>query len=186
VTLLLIDAHAGSSWFDNGAEAPAAAASPAPRAEGEVVFYGEDEKAAWLALRGRATWMHCDPFHETAVAVLDAHRPLVLDLSACEYMDSTCLGTVHELVARGGVTLVGVTPVVRSLFEELSMGQVLAAIRDETHAAPQLYALGTDSGEAAVQKRILQAHEALSTLSERNREEFRDVVESLRGEQGPQ
>ena len=37
-----------------------------------------------------------------------------------------------------------------------------------------------------MQKRILQAHEALSALSERNREEFKEVVESLRGEQdGP-
>jgi hypothetical protein len=109
----------------------------------------------------------------------------VLDLSGCEYMDSTCLGTVHELVTRGGVTVVGVTPVVRSLFEELSMGQVLAAIREDAPAAPELYALGTASSQAAEQKRILQAHEALSTLSERNREEFRDVVDSLRSEQDP-
>ena len=34
-----------------------------------------------------------------------------------------------------------------------------------------------------MQKRILRAHEALSALSERNREEFKEVVESLRGEQ---
>ena len=99
-------------------------------------------------------------------------------------MDSTCLGTVHELVARGGVVLAGVTPAVRALFEELSMQQVLAAIREDIPAAPELYALGTGGDLAAVQKRILQAHEALSALSERNREEFKEVVESLRGEQG--
>lgn len=187
VTILLIDAHAGASWFDNGAELPAAAASGAPRPEGEVVvFYGETGHAAHLALRGRASWMHCDAFHETALAVLDGGRPLVLDLSGCEYMDSTCLGTVHELVARGGVVLAGVTPAVRALFEELSMQQVLGAIREDISAAPELYALGTGVEQAAMQKRILQAHEALSALSERNREEFKDVVESLRGEQdGP-
>ena len=128
--------------------------------------------------------MHCDAFHETALAVLDGGRPLVLDLSGCEYMDSTCLGTVHELVARGGVVLAGVTPAVRALFEELSMQQVLAAIRDDIPAAPELYALGTERGQAAVQKRILQAHEALSALSEHNREEFKEVVESLRSEAG--
>lgn len=186
VTILLIDAHAGASWFDNGAELPAAAASGAPRPEGEAVFYGETVHAAYLALRGRASWMHCDAFHETALAVLDGGRPLVLDFSGCEYMDSTCLGTVHELVARGGVVLAGVTPAVRALFEELSMQQVLAAISEDIPAAPELYALGTGGGQAVVQKRILQAHEALSALSERNREEFKDVVESLRGEQdGP-
>ena len=186
VTILLIDAHAGASWFDNGAELPAAAASGAPRPEGEVVFYGETLAAAYLALRGRASWMHCDAFHETALAVLDAGRPMVLELSGCEYMDSTCLGTVHELVARGGVVLAGVTPAVCALFEELSMQQVLAAIREDVPAAPELYALGTGGAQAVVQKRILHAHEALSALSERNREEFKDVVESLRGERDGQ
>jgi anti-anti-sigma regulatory factor len=183
VTILLIDAHAGASWFDNGAGMPEATASGAPRPESDVVFYGESDHAAHLALRGRATWLHCDAFHETALAVLDGGRPLVLDLSGCEYMDSTCLGTVHELVDRGGVVLTVVTPAVRALFEELSMAQVLASIREHGPAAPPLYALGTGDVRAAVQQRILQAHEALSALSERNREEFKEVVESLRGEQ---
>lgn len=181
VTILLIDAHAGSSWFDNGAPAPAAAAA-AVAPPGDVVSYGETESAAYLALRGRATWMHCDAFHETAQAVLDEGHALVLDLSGCDYLDSTFLGTVHELVARGGVLLAGVTPAVRALFEELSMEQVLAHIRDDVPATPELYALGTGCDPAAVRRRILHAHEALSGLSEHNREEFREVIESLRGE----
>jgi serine phosphatase RsbU (regulator of sigma subunit)/anti-anti-sigma regulatory factor len=183
MTILLIDAHAGPSWFDNGAELPAAAAPAAPPAEGPVVFFGEAGHAAHLALRGRATWMHCDVFHETALTVLDGGRSLVLELSGCEYMDSTCLGTVHELVARGGVMLSGVTPAVRALFEELSMQQVLSAIREDIPAAPELHALGKAGEQAGMHQRILQAHEALSGLSERNREAFKDVVESLRGEQ---
>jgi serine phosphatase RsbU (regulator of sigma subunit)/anti-anti-sigma regulatory factor len=183
VTILLIDAHAGASWFDNGAALPASETTAAPRAESEVVFYGESEQADWLALRGRASWLHCDAFHETALAVLERGDPLVLDLSRCDYMDSTCLGTVHELVARGGVSLAGVNGSVRALFEELSMQRVLAAIRADLPPAPELYALGSGGDQAAVQKRILQAHEALSTLSDRNREEFKDVVESLRGDQ---
>jgi serine phosphatase RsbU (regulator of sigma subunit)/anti-anti-sigma regulatory factor len=184
VTFLLIDAHAGVSRFDNGADAPAAAAAASPRPDEEVVFYGESEAAAHLALRGRATWLQCDVFHETALAVLDAGRPLVVDLSGCEYMDSTCLGTVHELVARGGVAVTSVRPEVRASFEELSMQQVLAAIREDVGPPPELFPLGAQPTESAVPKRVLQAHEALSALSDRNREEFRGVVESLRGEQG--
>jgi anti-anti-sigma regulatory factor len=186
VTILLIDAHAGASWFDNGAAVPSAAASAVAPPDGGVVFYGETENAAYLALRGRATWMHCDAFHETAQAVLDEGHKLVLDLSACEYLDSTFLGTVHELVARGGVVLAGVTPAVGALFEELSMDQVLACIRADVPAAPELYALSSGTDPAVVRKRILHAHEALLGLSERNCEEFREVVESLRGEKdGP-
>jgi serine phosphatase RsbU (regulator of sigma subunit)/anti-anti-sigma regulatory factor len=181
VTILLIDAHAGISWFDNGvATASKAAASTATRADGAGVYYGESEQAAYLALRGRATWTQCDAFHETACAVLDQGQPLVIELSGCEYLDSTFLGTVHELVGRGRVTLVGVRPAVRALFEELSMDQVLAHIPDDVPAAPEFYALGTASDPAAARKRILRAHEALSALSERNHEEFRDVIQSLR------
>ena len=183
VTLLLIDAHAGPSWFDNGAASPTLAGLGAARPGGEVVFYGETEDAVHLALRGRATWMHCDAFYETARAVLEEGRPLVLDLSGCDYLDSTCLGTVHELVGRGRVVLAGVTPVVRALFEELSMDRVLAGIREDVPAVPELYALSTRHDDAAAwRQRILRAHEALSGLSEHNREEFRGVVESLRGE----
>jgi serine phosphatase RsbU (regulator of sigma subunit)/anti-anti-sigma regulatory factor len=184
VTMLLIDAHAGISWFDNGASVPGAAASATPRSEGAGVFYGETEHAAYLALRGRATWTQCDAFHETAQAVLDEGRALVLDLSGCEYLDSTFLGTVHELVGRGRVTLVGVRPAVRALFEELSMEQVLAHIPEDVPASPEFYALGTASDPAAARKRILRAHEALATLSERNQEEFRDVIQSLRDDAG--
>lgn len=184
VTILLIDAHAGISWFDNGAAVPVAAASAASRPEGAGVFYGEAEHAAYLALRGRATWTQCDAFHETAQAVLDEGHALVLDLSGCEYLDSTFLGTVHELVARGRVILVGVMPAVRALFEELSMEQVLAHIRDDVPAAPELYALNSGNDPAAARKRVLRAHEALSALSERNQEEFRDVIQSLREDVG--
>jgi serine phosphatase RsbU (regulator of sigma subunit)/anti-anti-sigma regulatory factor len=185
VTLLLIDAHAGPSWFDNGAASPNLTTSGAAQPGGEVVFYGETEDAVHLALRGRATWMHCDAFYETARAVLEEGRPLVLDLSGCDYLDSTCLGTVHELVGRGRVVLAGVTPVVRALFEELSMDRVLAGIREDVPAVPEFYALSTRHDDpAAWRQRILHAHEALSGLSEHNREEFRGVVDSLRGEIG--
>jgi hypothetical protein len=81
------------------------------------------------------------------------------------------------------VALVGVMPVVRALFEELSMQHVLGAIREDIPTAPQLYALDAAGNQAAVQKRILRAHEALSGLSEHNREEFKEVVESLRAGQ---
>lgn len=180
VTVLLIDAHAGISWFDNGSAVPAASEPAArPEVESTVVFYGETEEAAYLALRGRATWMHCDAFHEAAQAVLDSGHALVVDLCGCDYLDSTFLGTVHELVARGRVMVTGVAPAVRAQFEELSMEQVLAHIREDVPSAPELYALGPGSGPAALRERILHAHQALSELSEHNRAEFRGVLQSL-------
>jgi serine phosphatase RsbU (regulator of sigma subunit)/anti-anti-sigma regulatory factor len=185
VTILLIDAHAGISWFDNGAGAGAtasAAAKEAPPMDDRQVFYGESESAAYLALRGRATWQQCDALYATALAVLARGRPLVLDFSRCDYMDSTCLGTVHELVMRGNVSLAPVTPQVRASFEELSMERVLAAIGGHVPGAPELYPLAAEGSADAARSRILSAHEKLSALSAHNREEFRAVIESLREE----
>ncbi|HEV2129531.1 MAG TPA: SpoIIE family protein phosphatase [Longimicrobiaceae bacterium] len=179
---LLLDVQAGASHFDNGVAVsarPGAAGAPAPRSG--VIFYGETEGSSWLALRGRGSWTHCDAFYETACGILAEGHPLVIDLSACEYLDSTCLGTIHELVGRGGVRLHGVQPSVRELFEELNMERVLASVREDGASPPELYPLASPTGEAeAGRLRILRAHEALSALSAPNRAKFQGVVETLR------
>ncbi len=181
ITLLLLDVRAGASHFDNGAATSARGGAAAPAPGSGVVFYGETEDASWLALRGRGTWTHCEAFHETACGILEEGHPLVIDLSASNYLDSTCLGTVHELVGRGNVRLHGVQPEVRELFEELNMERVLASMREDGSPTPELYPLATAAGDLeAGRLRILRAHEALSALSAPNREKFQGVVEGLR------
>jgi serine phosphatase RsbU (regulator of sigma subunit)/anti-anti-sigma regulatory factor len=182
LTFVLLEVRAGASSFDNGSTAVAHPPPSGAAARGGVAFYGEGaDGAAYLALRGRATWTHCDAFYETARRILEAKRPLVLDLSGCDYLDSTCLGTVHELVGRGEVRVQGVQPAVRALFEELCMEQVLASIREADAPVPELYPLRSVPPDAGAGRlRILHAHEALSALSGGNREKFEKVVEALR------
>jgi len=182
ITLLMLDVHAGPSQFDNGAaESPRRPGRPIGQVR-DVVFYGEDDDVSFLALRGRATWMSCDALYETAHSIVEKGRPLVVDLSGTRYLDSTCLGTMHELVNWDGVRLQGVKPEVRDLFEELSMKRVLASI-GEPRDLPEMHPLATPTeGETSGPLRILRAHEALAALSARNREKFQDVVDALRDE----
>ncbi len=182
VTILLLDVHAGPSLFDNGAaESSERVRRPGAPAR-DVVFYGEGDDASFLALRGRAIWTACDALYETAKGLLERGYPLVLDLSECDYLDSTCLGTIHELVSRGGVQVQGVKPEVSALFEELSMDRVLASI-GEPRVLPEMSPLGAPPvSEATGPLRILRAHEALAALSVRNKEKFQDVVDALRNE----
>ena len=184
VTLLLLDVGVGPSRFDNGSARSGAGVAPRPPSSSDVVFYGETEDATHLALRGRATWTQCDAFYETACAIIGVGRPLVLDLSECEYLDSTFLGTMHELTAHSEVCIEGVKPEVRSLFEELHMDRVLECIGTGGGPAPELRPLirgGVDPRSGKL--RILRAHEALSELSGENRSRFQDVVESMRADQ---
>lgn len=182
ITLLMLDVHAGPSQFDNGsADVERRPGRPVVRAQ-NVVYYGEDDDVSFLALRGRAIWTSCDPLYETARSLLEKGRPLVLDLSGCGYMDSTCLGTIYELVTWENVSLQGVTLEVRELFEELSMDGVLSGI-EETRPLPEMHPLATPAGGGVSGPlRILRAHEALSELSARNRDKFQDVVDTLRNE----
>lgn len=183
VTLLLIDVHAGPSSFDNGstdAEREEDRKIAAPRSG--VIFYGEGEDASYLALRGRAIWTHADAVYEAACSILDTGRRLVLDLSECEYMDSTCLGTIHELTVSRDMKVQGVQPPIRELFEELTMEAVLSSIQQK-EALPDMQPLALpDEGGTSSPLRILRAHEALAELSTRNQEKFEQVVDALRSE----
>jgi hypothetical protein len=146
-----------------------------------TIAYGDAEEACYLAIRGRGTWAHSDAFHEAAEAILDEHRPLVVDLGACEYLDSTFLGTIHELVMRGGTRLQRVPKPIRALFEELSMERVLGTIQQHGARLPEMFPMNTgEMDPAAGRLRILRAHEALAALSARNQAKFGAVLEAIR------
>jgi anti-anti-sigma factor len=189
VTVLLLDAHPGVSRFDNGESARARerhAAAPVPKVP--VVYYGESTDTSFVALRGRVSWVQCDAFSEAVAGLLDEGRTVIVDLNACEHMDSTALGTLHELVmrgnrGRGSLRLQNVTEPVRRLFEELSMSDVSRAMLEAAAPVPRdmepLTAVAEPQGS---QWRILRAHEALASLSARNRERFLAVVETIRAQ----
>lgn len=182
ITLLILDVHAGPSHFDNGELVSIRAARRPVMPSTDVLFYGEDDDVHFLGIRGRATWIHCDALFETSRRLLDTDRPVVLDLSECEYLDSTCLGTIHEIVSWDDLTLQNVQPAVRQLFEELTMKHVLENI-GPGRPVPDMHPLATPpSTDTSGPLRILRAHEALAALSVRNREKFQEVVEALRKE----
>ena len=109
-----------------------------------------------------------------------------LDLSHCEHLDSTCLGTLHELVTANpaSVSLQCVSDEVHQLFDELSMRAVLEHIEAEALPLPAgMTVIETASLSPQEQgARILSAHETLAALSDDNREQFRAVVDSLRAD----
>jgi hypothetical protein len=113
---------------------------------------------------------------------------LVLELSDCEYLDSTFLGTIHELVCRseerghGSLNLEAVPTRIREMFEELSMERVLAHMAPNGSYAPsEMHPLATGPSDDG-RMRVLRAHEALAALSVQNREKFLAVVETIRKE----
>ena len=189
ITLVLLTASRSlASTVDNGpvsamhAPAPSAAGPPAAQ-----VLVGTTERTSVVSIQGRATWTFCAAFKDYCTAALEAGRPLTLDMSLCVHLDSTFLGTVLEmasLVERlgGYLRIQSVLPEVRALFEELGMDGVLERITPAMVPLPgRMTALmGAAMCDQRDQRRILYAHEALASLSERNRAEFATVIEYVR------
>jgi serine phosphatase RsbU (regulator of sigma subunit)/anti-anti-sigma regulatory factor len=193
VTMLLLQAGNAPSDFDNEEPAQAPAGCGARSAGAGPLLHGESDDWTFIGIHGRGTWQESDLFHEAARTVLEAARPLTIDLSSSKYLDSTFLGTIHEVVGLGDargvrVRIQGVDREVRRLFEQLSMDVVLEHIDQEVLPFPPhlnpLRVQRAVAGGRHQQMRVLRAHEALSSLSEENRAEFEDVVHSLREELG--
>ncbi len=184
ITLMLLEAGEGRSHFDVLEAAPAA--PPRPVEAGSELSCGESSDSAFIRFAGRVTWVRSQVLHDAALGYLESGGVLTLEFSDCEYLDSTLLGTIHEIVSRGAgaVRLQGVRPSVRQLFEELSMRIVLEHIHAAAAPLPaELRPLSqTHEDTERRQNRVLRAHEVLASLSDDNREQFRDVVESLREE----
>ena len=189
VTMLLLKASPGESVFNESAQTLDLA--PLPAGEQPVASCAETADATIFVLKGRIVWLHGQVLFDTAMAVIDARRDLVLDLADCGHLDSTVLGTLHELVqqarqAGSAITLQNVGPKLRADFEELSLKAVLKQITTEPVEVPtqrtpiDLSAINESRREA----RLLRAHEVLAELSDENLEQFGDLVDDLRSELG--
>ncbi len=127
---------------------------------------------------------------------MDSGRPLIIDLRRCEYLDSTLLGTLHELCewaqqraaavpgSSDPLVLQNVPQTLEDAFRELSMTAVLERITDDPQAVPEKqHAVQLpEQSRTAHQKRLLKAHQVLADLSDENREEFAAVIDALRGD----
>ena len=189
VTIILLERVGGVSHYDDVAAPDEQQADPATPAEVQVeIKQGRVNGEGFFSIAGKGTWMRSQALYDAAMAMLERCDKVTIDLGACEYLDSTFLGTVHEIVTARpeAVRLQRVTPTVRALFEELSMQAVLAHTSVTVEPLPEkMQSLRRADTDAATQgQRMLRAHEILTSLSEENREQFREVVQSLREDLG--
>jgi serine phosphatase RsbU (regulator of sigma subunit)/ABC-type transporter Mla MlaB component len=185
ITMLLLERTAGASHFDDAAPAEDRTTSEPCGALAQL-RQGEAGNEAFISIVGSVTWLCSQALLDCADKLLQQYDRLILDLGTCEHIDSTCLGTLHEIVSStpDNVVLQDVPAGVRQLFDELSMTQVLEHISAETRPLPEPMVTidGVKLDPQQQGARILRAHESLAALSEENREQFRDVVDSLRAD----
>ena len=88
----------------------------------------------------RATLKEADEFKNMLKKDIDSgHKKLLIDLSYCEFIDSTFLGTIvislKKVTAIGGdIKLVGFKPAVRSMFELTRISKVFETFESTDEA----------------------------------------------------
>ena len=191
VTMLLIDVtegendfqHLSTDIFRDKIETDVKG-SHAPRIE-----YGTTEESLFLTYHGRVTWIHGQSLPNTVENAASNGKSVVIDLIQCDYLDSAMLGTLHEIAVicttfNAKLHIQNADSEIHHTFVELGMRDVLDCISGVAVPVPpereRLTVGGMDS--ETQQKWLLRAHEALASLNASNREEFKDVIEELKGE----
>ena len=187
VTVVLLTAASGDSVLDEPVDT--LTVLPASPSEKPDILRAEKEGSVFFVLEGRITWLHGQTLFDAVKSEIDQKKDLVIDLGRCEYLDSTLLGTLHELILNAdeagvSIRLQNVGPQLQANFDELSMEAALKHIVVEPQEIPsRLSRVDLDAEQAgSQQQRLLHAHEVLLELSENNREQFGSLVESLREE----
>ena len=143
-----------------------------------------EASTTWVAIRGRTSWKDAARLRDACLESLNAGQSLIIDLSSCIMLDSTMLGTLHEMVVRaatqGRLQLQNVDDKIRALFEELAMSQVIQTITPVARPTPTAMTELRPVDAPIAGSLILRAHELLAGLSPSNAEQFQPVVDSLR------
>ena len=188
VTLVLLERSDGGSRYRNiSFEKTEAQTQTHVEREAPLLTNGTKGDHAYMQISGRATWMRSTIFYQTAKEMLSAQAVLSIDLRDCEYLDSTFLGTIHEIVSTHAdqVSLQRVPDNILALFEELSMQAVLNRSNVSVDPLPvTMTPLTRSVDEHEQSERLLKAHEVLATLSDENEEQFKSVVAALRADLG--
>jgi len=153
------------------------------------ILYKQEDKKIYYVVRGKGTWKESRPLINSLKEALGKGVPeIVIDFSGCRYLDSTFLGTLQQIAEtteeRADIVLViqNVPGNILNTLDELVMEDVISHIVQQPLSLPQtmkeISAGNVDREQYA--GHILETHELLSRLSEKNREKFQLLIQTLR------
>ena len=194
ITMLMIDAREGENQFENQFESLTStritSSTTSKENNGQPVPHieiAQDETTTYLIFVGKVSWVQGKPVAQSIRDAVRKKRNIVVDLNACNYLDSAMLGTLHETANECSInnlklTIQGSSKPIYDSFVELGMYDVLGfAITGIVSVPTERSRLSDEDMDMMAQQRwLLRAHEALASLNTANEEEFRHVIEELR------
>lgn len=148
--------------------------------------------SVWIKVDGRGTFQNSAGMRDFAAEMTHrGHRDFVIDLTNCELMDSTFMGTLAGIALRlgegGKVRVVRPNERNRSVLSNLGLDRIMQveAAPAREPEAPGWQAAGGGQPQEEKKQAIIEAHENLVAANPENAVRFKDVLEFLKdGEPG--
>lgn len=141
--------------------------------------------AVWVRIAGRGTFQNSAGLKELAAEMMRrGHGEFIVDLAACELMDSTFLGTLTGIAlglpADGKLTVIRANERNRGVMQNLGLDRIFAVEESTPVATPgRLEDAETIAPQTARRETIVQAHENLAAVNPENAIRFKDVLDFL-------
>ena len=153
----------------------------------EALFFKATGDRIFIKAAGHVTAVYCPELKTRCYGRFD-ERPLVtavsLDLSECEYMDSTFLGLIVGLAKRlkadsdRKISLFGISPTCVGLLKTIGVLKLVDIVETPPNFPDTLEQVGRVGTTTA--QFLLDSHEELASLSEENRARFSALNGMLR------
>ena len=138
-----------------------------------------------IRLMGLGTSQQSPAVRDFVRGAIEDGADVVLDLSACDYLDSTCLGCLAMLSRRGNqhggrFAVLASEPICQRLFGETKLEQVISFL-DES---PEVLGKPVTLAATPIQRRelgrhLLETHTELANLGRADSGIYRAIVEQL-------
>jgi anti-anti-sigma regulatory factor len=155
-----------------------------------TITIGRIDSRYTVRLSGKGTWRESCCCQQLAAQCLESSdASLVIDLSACEYLDSTFLGCLVELRRKFGktepprVALIADDEHRAQLFGHSRVDTILKFIDPSRETPPQWTKVPVAQSSDAAQH-IMQCHKALAELGGEQHTTFAKIAERMSQEMG--
>ena len=153
----------------------------------DFIEAAETEHTAYIRIHGKGTFKIAPDFKDFVKQMIKKNvRGVLIDLYSCETLDSTFIGTITSLTlkyrnnSKSRIRLFNVNKHIHSILKNLGLLSVLDIFYEENDADVKFENISaTDRSKVEIADLMLDAHETLASLNDKNAAEFKNVVEML-------
>lgn len=155
----------------------------------EALFYKEENNCLYLKGEGHITAMLCGDLRELIFNRFEQGSPIeafYVDLSSCDYMDSTFMGLLVGFnkrmlkLMKKRITIVSPSPTAKELLEGLGLTALVNVVNEPVSFPQDMENINQTRGTSI--DVLLRSHENLMELSEENKKKFEALHSVLKSQ----